>query len=63
MTKIKTWKQAAKFCEKTYGSYVDWDEGFFICPECDDPIYECDWEDCDDWDVCPVCDFNFAEEA
>ena len=58
---METWYEAAEFCEKTYGIYVDLDEGFFICPECAEPIYECDWEN-HDWATCPICEFEFQGE-
>ena len=54
-----TWEKCARFCEKAYGIFVDWDEEFFICPECDEPIYKCDWEDYGCWTVCPICEFDF----
>ena len=57
--KIKNWEQAAKFCEETFGSYVDWEERFFHCPECDEPIYECDWDKYDDWEACPVYELTW----
>lgn len=58
------WEQLALYCEETYGCYVDWDERFFECPECGEPIYECDWRDSDyylgrkgnDKMYCPVCE-------
>lgn len=50
-----TWSYCASYCEKTYGTYVDWDEEFFICPECGEPIYKCDWDDHESWTVCPIC--------
>ena len=52
------WADTAKYCEETYGSFVDWDERFFICPECEEPVYEEDLSD-DGWQTCPVCGFNF----
>lgn len=55
-----TWEYCASYCEKTYGVYVDWEEEFFHCPECDEQIYKCDWENHDDWIVCPVCEFDFV---
>ena len=61
MAKTRTWCEAAEYCEKVYGAYVDWDERFFECPECGEPIYECDWDE-HDWSICPVCDFTFVEE-
>lgn len=56
-----TWFEAAKYCEETYGVYVSYEEGdrFFICPECDEPILEEDW-DGEDLTHCPVCEFNFV---
>ena len=56
---MKTWKQVAEYCENVYGSYVDWEEGFFICPECEEPIYEIDWLDNSNWNLCPICEFYF----
>ena len=55
-----TWEYCASYCEKTYGVHVDWEEDFFHCPECDEPIYKCDWENHDAWTVCPVCEFDFV---
>ena len=57
----KTWQAMANYCETTYGIYVGWDERFFICPECDEPIYECDWETYHDWPLCPVCEFDYVK--
>ena len=54
-----TWNYCAHYCEKTYGTYVDWDEEFFLCPECGEPIYKSDWDEHDDWNVCPVCEWAF----
>lgn len=55
-----SWSYCAEYCEKTYGAYVDWEEEFFNCPECGEPIYKCDWEDNDTWTICPVCEFDFV---
>ena len=57
---FKTWRECAKYCETTFGCYVDWDEEFFHCPECDEPIYACDWWT-HDWDSCPICEFVWEE--
>ena len=55
-----TWRFAAEYCEREYGVYVNWDEVFFICPECGEPLFKEDYGDhC--WVVCPVCNFDFAE--
>ena len=56
-----TWLQAAVYCEETFGVPVDMKEGFFICPECGEPIYECDWDAYSEWECCPICEWNFTE--
>ena len=55
------WERLANKVALVYGGFVDREEGFFICPECGEPIYECDWEDSDlvsttDTFICPICD-------
>ena len=55
----RNWKKVAKLVEDVYGVYVDYEEGFFICPECDEPIYSEDWEDIDF--ICPVCEFSYKD--
>ena len=52
-----TWKQAANVVAEVYGCFVDYEEGFFICPECGEPIYACDWQS-HDFSTCPVCGFE-----
>ena len=37
------WENLAKYCQEVYGVFIDWEERFFICPECAEPIYEDDW--------------------
>ena len=37
------WEDNAKYVEKVYGAYVDWEERFYTCPVCGEPVYECDW--------------------
>ncbi len=49
------WEQMAKHNQETYGIYVDWEERFFNCPECGEPIYECDWGHLLS-DYCPICE-------
>ena len=51
------WKRTARKLEDLYGVLVDYDEEFFICPECGEPIYREDWcaEDFK-WE-CPICNF------
>ena len=59
---MTVWEKVARYCEKEYGVHIDWEERFFICPECGEPIYECDWRDNDLLEECPVCEFRWREE-
>jgi hypothetical protein len=51
------WLSLAKYCEETLGGEVDYDEEFFICPECGEPIYADDYSDSElvACGCCPVC--------
>lgn len=55
-----TWEQAAKMCEIVYGIYVNWEERFFICPECDEILLEEDWDE-HNWEFCPICEFEWED--
>lgn len=57
-----TWLEAGTYCENVYGVVLNTKEGFFICPDCGEPIYECDWED-HHWETCPICDFEIFCEG
>lgn len=62
-----TWLELAQICYVNYGVHVDWDERFFECPECGEPIYEEDWEPSDfSWGygkfVCPICEGLLYED-
>lgn len=68
---MANWVKCAHVAEDVFGCFVDWDERFFICPECDEPIYECDWVEADFNPeggpyvgrlVCPVCEADLWEE-
>ena len=50
-----TWLDATIYCSQTFGIYVNWEDRYFLCPECEEPILEEDWEDYD-MDNCPVCE-------
>lgn len=57
------WEERAREVEQIYGSYVDWEERFYECPVCGEPIYECDWSEFELKDfICPVCEFKEEEE-
>lgn len=56
------WESNAKYVERVYGSFVDWKERFYLCPECGEPIYECDWDENELCDmICPVCGYTEEE--
>ena len=60
---MKTWEEIAIELEENYGVYADWDVRFFECPECGEPIYECDWSITDFTNCfCPVCGFSGEED-
>ena len=61
MENFACWTDAAIFYQETFGSYVNWDEGFFICPACTEPIYEVDWEEHDEWFLCPICETEWDD--
>jgi predicted RNA-binding Zn-ribbon protein involved in translation (DUF1610 family) len=57
------WEKRAKEVEQVYGGYVDWEERFYECPACGEPIYECDWPEKElSAMICPVCEFYGEEE-
>lgn len=56
------WEIVAKYIEEELGGFVDWDERFFNCPACGEPVYESDWLTWWPWKRCPICDFDFFEE-
>ena len=57
------WEARAKEVEEVYGGFVDWDEAFYICPECDEPVYKCDWDE-DELTkfLCPICEDGYFNE-
>lgn len=57
-----SWRYAAKYVEEELGGFVDWDEEFFTCPECGEPIYRSDWSEHGQWEICPVCGYTIGEE-
>lgn len=58
------WYRFYKHVDAIFGVEADLEERFFICPECGEPIYECDWIDSDYWLGqpyakkwhCPICE-------
>ena len=57
------WKINAKLVENEYGSFVDWEEKFYECPCCGEPVYCCDWDTkAFDEFICPICEDEDLEE-
>lgn len=53
------WEENAKTVEQIYGEFVDWEERFYLCPDCEEPVYECDWsEEALKKFLCPICEFR-----
>ena len=53
---MSRWESNAIFAQKEYGAYVDFEERFYSCPFCDEPIYEDDWEEDEYCEfLCPIC--------
>lgn len=66
---MSLWEQVARFCQDVYGIYVDWEERFYECPECGEPIYECDYNKHSDYYTedndgpnCPVCGYEYGSD-
>lgn len=56
---FNVWDFNANYVSMTYGSQVDWDERYYICPECGELVYECDWTDEELREaLCPICGYN-----
>jgi len=59
------WNEVAKVVENDFGMQVDWEERFFVCPECQDVVYECDFnkDSVLALGYCPICGTALAEEC
>lgn len=54
---MNRWEINAMFAHKEYGSYVDLDECYYICPFCGEPVYKEDWDEkVLDKYLCPICE-------
>lgn len=52
------WEVNAEIVSDIYDGYVTWDEEFYSCPECDEPIYKSDWSEAElKKYICPICGF------
>lgn len=51
------WERNAVEARDTYGAHVDWEERFYECPECGEPVYESDWSEKELGQfLCPICE-------
>lgn len=58
------WGYVANYIEDSYGEeYLNWDEHYFICPNCGTRIYQSDWQNHNDWEVCSNCNFDIVGEV
>lgn len=55
------WYGAATLCEELYGVFADYDEEYFICPNCGEPIYKSDWWRRENWANCPICELSWED--
>lgn len=58
---MRAWYDIARKYEEDYGSQVDYEEGFFLCSECGEPIYRCDWSESELQNengeyICSICE-------
>lgn len=62
---MSNWELAARIVGEDCDVEVDMNEEYFICPECEEPIFADDWsgEDFmeDDCIVCPICKALIAD--
>ena len=63
MMKFNQWERNAEIAMRVYGSGIDFEERFYVCPDCGEVIYECDWSDEElSEEFCPICGFVNEEE-
>ncbi len=57
------WYINACIVEETFGGFVNREEEFYICPECGEPVYKCDWTEHELAEaICPICGFDIEDE-
>ena len=59
------WSEVAKVVENDFGMQVDWEERFFVCPDCGDVVYEYDFNKKSILTLgyCPICGAALTEEC
>ena len=54
---MNQWEKNAFNIKNIYGGFVDWEERFYNCPYCGEPIYEDDYTDEEHKEfLCPICE-------
>lgn len=60
---LTQWEKNAYDVLFNYGGHVDWDEKFYECPFCGEPVYDCEWTGNDLGSfICPICEDEDLEE-
>lgn len=59
------WNEVAKIVENDFDTQVDWAEKFFVCPDCGDVVYECDFNTYSVLALgyCPICGTALTEKC
>ena len=59
------WNEVAKVVENDFGVQVEREEKIFVCPDCGDVIYECDFnkDSVLALGYCPICGAALTEEC
>ena len=53
------WVENAYWLDRENVGFVNWEEEFYVCPECGEPIYKCDWSRGELTEfVCPICEWE-----
>ena len=60
---MMAWSVNAYIVDRFYGESVNYEERFYVCPDCGEPIYECDWSEQEFKNfICPICEFVDEDE-
>lgn len=52
----QNWMSNATWVQDECGGFVNWEEEFYICPECGEPVYADDWSETEfAQELCPIC--------
>lgn len=59
MERYDSWVDNAFWLDGENISFVNWEEEFYLCPECGEPIYRHDWTKAELRNfVCPICEWE-----